>query len=177
MKPAIVLLAAALVALPVIPATAAVKFTNWGVNQSFDDKGQVTCSLRFRGVQGEQTLSLDARKPPKSSQLGASFSLGGLPPYLAGKTGTIRGVRIAFGGWGATDLDANWRKGAADNNSSLNFFADKSIAPVLRPLAAADKVTIAFTLSDKRPHVFTFDLAGSRGPMLSFVRCLNDAKT
>ncbi len=118
-------------------AVAAVRYSNWTVTQNFDDKGQVTCSLRFRAVQGEQSLSLDARKPPKASSLGASFNLGGLPPYLAGKTGTIRDVRIAFGTWSAGGLDANWRKGAADNNSSLNFFADKAIGPVLKPLGEA----------------------------------------
>ena len=58
----------------------------------------------------------------------------------------------------------------------MNFFASKSIGPVLRPLAGADRVTIAFMLSDKQPHVFTFDLAGTRAPMNSFIRCLNDAK-
>ena len=177
MKPAVILLAAACVALSVIPAAVAAgpKYTNWGVNQSFDGKGQVTCSLRFPAVQGAQSLSLDAKKPPKASSLGASFNLGGLPPYLAGKTGTIRDVKIGFGGWSATGLDANWRRGAANNNSSLNFFADKAIGPVLKPLAAADRLSIAFTLSDKQPHVFSFDIAGNRGPMNSFIRCLNDA--
>jgi len=176
MKPAFAVLAAALVAASAVSPAVAAKYTNWGVSQSFDQKGQITCSLRFAAVQGGQSLTLDARKPPKSSSLGASFNLGGLPPYLAGKTGTIRGVKIAFGGWGASDLDANWRKGAADNNSSMNFFASHEIGAVLRPLAGADKVAIAFMLSDKQPHVFTFDLAGTRAPMSSFIRCLNDAK-
>jgi hypothetical protein len=176
MKPAFAVLAAALVVASAVSPAVAAKYTNWGVSQSFDQKGQVTCSLRFAAVQGGETLQLDARKPPKSSNLGASFNLGGLPPYLAGKTGTIRGVKIAFGGWGASGLDANWRKGAADNNSSLNFFASKSIAPVLQPLAGADRVTIAFMLSDKQPHVFNFDLSNTRAPMNSFIRCLNDAK-
>ena len=104
--------------------------------------------------------------------MAALFSVGGLPPLLAGKTGTIRDLRISIGkSWAADGLKADWAKGSSDSNSKMAIYAAPAVATVLQPIASGGQLVITVPLTSGT-RKYAFDLGGSVTPMQALVECL-----
>jgi hypothetical protein len=171
------LAAGVIAALALWPAAAAsaeeVKLTDWTVAIAFrTGEPPTVCSVRFPAPRGTPTLTLEARPPKKSSELEALFTLGGLPPLLAGKKGIIRDIRMSIGtSWSGTTLKGDWSRGTAEANSKVAIHADPAIATVVQPIANGGVLTIALPLANGE-RTFSFELSGSLAPMKAFVDCL-----
>jgi hypothetical protein len=147
-------------------AATAPTLSNWTLTKTYGPDGPLTCMLRFPNAKGEALLALTLDEAKKS----ASFTLFGLPPYLAGKRGVIRGIEMAVGDWSQTGLKGTWIRGSDDTNSRLTFPLDASAASLAPHLARGKSLTVSFELSSGR-HAFPFTLAGAAAPVAEAVAC------
>lgn len=157
-------------ALPAIAATAPT-LTDVQVIASYKPKGPVSCTLRFASPKGQATLGLQGRFPKGSNTLAAYFILGALPPFLSGKGGTIRDIRLQAGGLQSASLKGAWSHGSAGNNSSIAIDAEVPLSTSLRYIANGGSAKISFDLATGT-KTFTFDLGGTERAMPFFEACI-----
>jgi hypothetical protein len=150
--------AAALVLLALglgpVQAATAPTLSNWSVTKNYQPDGSLTCVLRFPNAKGAPILTVDEREKG-----GATFTLSGLPPLLAGNKGVIRGIWITIGKWAGHDLKGAWLHGSDGNGSRITFPANVPITALTRHISRGEQLKIWFDLANGR-HGYTFTLAG-----------------
>lgn len=149
---------------------AATEYTNWVVTATFQEDGTKTCSLRFRVAKDTPTLVLNMRAPSKGAAPADSFTLGALPAFLAAEKTTIFKMEISIGAWHDSGIRGNWRRGADEGKSSIQFYASKRAGAVLPALSAASAMVIAFRIGPN-VHSYTFDLNGLSEPLATYAQC------
>ena len=148
-------------------AAAAAPPSNWAVTKTYGPKGPLTCMLRFPSRNGEPGLTLTRDEAAKDR---ATFALFGLPPYLAGKRGVIRGIEVSIGNWSQTGLKGIWIRGSGDSNSRLTFTLNLPVASIAPHLERGQSLRVSFELADGR-HTFPFTLQGSAAPLAETAAC------
>lgn len=169
----VALSAVALFSVPPAIAATAPALTDVQVIASYKPKGPVSCTLRFASPKGEPTLGLQGRFPQGSNTQRAFFILGALPPFLSGKGGAIRDIRLQAGGLRSATLKGAWSHGSAGNNSSIAIDAEVPLSTSLRYIAGGGPAKISFDLATGT-KTFTFDLGGTERAMPFFGLALAD---
>lgn len=152
--------------------TEALPLTNWTVVATFRPDGTSVCAAKFPAPRNSQSLTLEARTPKGSDELVSAFTVGGLPPLLEGKRGTMRNLSLTIGSASAgTDLKADWAKGAGSADSKITVVATPQIGAVVQMIVDGGPLVVDVPLVNG-DHRYAFDLKGAAGPMTAFIDCI-----